>query len=82
MGLITDLLRPIGDRTKPLRLLLIDSWYSTFRGVILLVRLFDGTVRAGDHIRSFVTGIKYIVGEVGIMVGQNSDSGTPRSACS
>ena len=48
-------------------MLLIDSWYSTFRGVILLVRLFDGKVKAGDHVRSFVTGIKYIVGEVGIM---------------
>jgi len=48
-------------------MLLIDSWYSTFRGVILLVRLFDGTIKAGDHITSFATGLKYHVGEVGIM---------------
>ena len=48
-------------------MLLVDSWYSTFRGVILLVRIFDGSVKAGDHLRSLVTGIKYIVGEVGIM---------------
>ena len=48
-------------------MLLVDSWYSTFRGVILLVRIFDGTIRAGDHVRSYATGIKYIVGEVGIM---------------
>jgi len=48
-------------------MLLIDSWYSTFRGVVLLVRLFDGTIKAGDHVVSFATGIKYIVGEVGIM---------------
>ena len=45
----------------------MDSWYSTYRGVILLVRIFDGTVRAGDRITSFATGLKYIVGEVGIM---------------
>lgn len=48
-------------------MLLVDSWYSTYRGVILLVRLFDGTVKAGDQLTSFATGLKYTVGEVGIM---------------
>ena len=48
-------------------MLLVDSWYSTFRGVILLVRLFDGTIKAGDQVVSFATGLKYHVGEVGIM---------------
>ena len=48
-------------------MLLVDSWYSTFRGVILLVRLFDGTIKAGDHVVSFATGLKYHVGQVGIM---------------
>ncbi|KAL6721213.1 Translation factor guf1 mitochondrial [Lecanora helva] len=58
---------PVGNHLQPLRMLLIDSWYSTFRGVILLVRLFDGTVKAGDQVVSFATGLKYHVGEVGIM---------------
>ena len=58
---------PVGDFNKPLRLFLVDSWYSTYKGVILLVRIFDGTVKAGDHIVSFATSIKYTVGEVGIM---------------
>ena len=58
---------PVGDPSKPLRMLLVDSWYSNYRGVILLVRLFDGIVKPGDHVISFATGIKYIVGEVGIM---------------
>lgn len=48
-------------------MLLIDSWYSTFRGVILLVRLFDGAIKPGDYVVSFATGLKYHVGEVGIM---------------
>ena len=48
-------------------MLLVDSWYSSYRGVVLLVCLFDGTIRAGDQVVSFATGIKYIVGEVGIM---------------
>jgi len=57
---------PVGDANKPLRMLLVDSWYDTFRGVVLLVRLFDGSVRAGDQLVSFATGNKYTVGEVGI----------------
>ena len=66
-AVIDQIPAPTGDHSKPLRMLLIDSWYSTFRGVVLLVRLFDGTVKSGDHVVSFATGLKYIVGEVGIM---------------
>ena len=58
---------PVGDLKKPLRMLLVDSWYDVYKGVILLVRIFDGQVRPGDTIRSLVTKLKYIVGEVGIM---------------
>lgn len=58
---------PVGDHLKPLRLLLVDSWYSNYKGVILLVRIFDGQIKAGDHLTSFATGLRYIVGEVGIM---------------
>lgn len=57
---------PVGEDSKPLRLLLVDSWYDTFRGVVLLVRLFDGTIRAGDQVISLASGKKYTVGEVGI----------------
>jgi len=45
----------------------VDSWYHTYKGVILLVRIFDGQIKAGDQIVSFATGLKYFVGEVGIM---------------
>lgn len=48
-------------------MLLVDSWYSTYKGVILLVRIFDGQVSAGDQVFSFATGFRYIIGEVGIM---------------
>lgn len=58
---------PEGDRNKPLRFLLVDSWYDNYKGVIILVRIFDGEVRAGNTVVSFATGKKYIVGEVGIM---------------
>lgn len=58
---------PVGESDGPLKLLLVDSWYDTYRGVILLVRIFDGEIRAGDQIRSLATNLKFIVGEVGIM---------------
>ncbi|KAK3991460.1 hypothetical protein QBC44DRAFT_341047 [Cladorrhinum sp. PSN332] len=57
---------PEGDINKPLRMLLVDSWYDTFKGVVLLVRVFDGQVKAGDKLVSFATGNEYSVGEVGI----------------
>jgi elongation factor 4 len=57
---------PTGDMDAPLRMLLVDSWYDTFKGVVLLVRVFDGKVAAGDSLVSLATGNKYTVGEVGI----------------
>ncbi|KAM0714786.1 hypothetical protein Q7P37_009250 [Cladosporium fusiforme] len=58
---------PITDDGAPLKLLLVDSWYDNYKGVILLVRIFDGSIKAGDKVVSFATGIQYTVGEVGIM---------------
>jgi elongation factor 4 len=57
---------PVGDASKPVRMLLVDSWYDTFKGVVLLVRVFDGEVRAGQRLVSLGTGHEYSVGEVGI----------------
>ncbi|KAJ4185276.1 Translation factor guf1 mitochondrial [Fusarium falciforme] len=57
---------PVGDENKPLKMLLVDSWYDNFRGVVLLVRLFDGTIKTGDNVISLGTGMKYTVGQVGI----------------
>lgn len=57
---------PTGDEARPLKLLLVDSWYDNFRGVVLLVRVFDGAVRAGDAVVSLGTGMHYTVGQVGI----------------
>lgn len=57
---------PIGDEKQPLKFLLVDSWYDNFRGVVLLVRVFDGLVRAGDSVVSLGTGMKYTIGQVGI----------------
>jgi translation factor GUF1, mitochondrial len=66
---------PVGDQTKPLKMLLVDSWYDNFRGVVLLVRVFDGLIKAGDNVVSLGTGMKYTVGQVGIQY----PDGTPQN---
>jgi elongation factor 4 len=58
---------PTTDEKAPLKMLLVDSWYDNYKGVVLLVRIFDGTIKPGDKVISFATGITYTVGEVGIM---------------
>jgi translation elongation factor EF-4 len=65
-AVVKNIPAPAGDENKPLKMMLVDSWYDTFKGVVLLVRLFDGTIRAGDNVVSLGTGMKYCVGQVGI----------------
>ncbi|KAH8887872.1 GTP-binding protein GUF1 [Thozetella sp. PMI_491] len=65
-AVIDHIAAPTGSIEKPLRMLLVDSWYDTFKGVVLLVRVFDGQVKSGDQLVSFATGNKYTVGQVGI----------------
>ncbi|PNS18090.1 Translation factor GUF1, mitochondrial [Sphaceloma murrayae] len=66
-AIIDQVPAPVGDSKAPLKLLLVDSWYDNYRGVVLLVRIFEGQIKSGDQIVSFATGLKYHVGEVGIM---------------
>ncbi|OLL23847.1 Translation factor GUF1, mitochondrial [Neolecta irregularis DAH-3] len=58
---------PTGSVDENFKCLLIDSWYDNYKGVILLVRVFGGTVQRGDRISSVHTGHKYEVSEVGLM---------------
>ena len=57
---------PAGDRGKPLKALLIDSWYDAYLGVIVLVRVIDGVLRKGQRIKLMRTGGSYQVERVGI----------------
>ncbi len=56
---------PKGDPDAPLKALIFDSWYDTYLGVIVLVRLIDGRVRPGDEIRFMQTDKSYEVQSVG-----------------
>ena len=57
---------PKGDAKGPLKALLVDSWYDAYLGVVVLVRIFDGTLTKGQRIRLMLTGGSYQVDRVGI----------------
>lgn len=57
---------PSGDLNSPLKALVFDSIYEAYRGVIVTVRVVDGTINVGDKIRFMATGAQYEVTEVGI----------------
>ncbi len=62
---ITHLPPPKGDPDAPLQALLVDSWYDAYLGVITLMRVRNGTLRAGQKIRMMATGATYEIDRVG-----------------
>ncbi|MDE6550268.1 MAG: translation elongation factor 4 [Clostridia bacterium] len=56
---------PSGDIDKPLKALVFDSYYDSYKGAVSIVRIFDGTVSAGDRIMMMSTGMQFDVTEVG-----------------
>ena len=57
---------PVGDPTGPLKALIIDSWFDNYVGVVMLVRVVDGTLKPKDKIRLMATGAVHLCEEVGV----------------
>ena len=65
-AVIRELPPPSGDQEKPLKALLIDSWYDSYLGVVILTRIFEGQLRIGMKFRLMSSGVTYTVDRVGI----------------
>lgn len=65
--IVTDVPAPKGDPAAPLKALIFDSYYDSYKGVIIYVRVKDGTVKVGDTIHLMATGAEFTVTETGYM---------------
>ncbi len=64
--IVKDVPAPKGDENKPFKALIFDSYYDSYRGVVILVRVFDGSINIGDKIYLMAAKKEYQVTEVGI----------------
>ena len=64
--LIKQVPSPNGNNDAPLRALLIDSWYDTYLGVMVLVRIVDGVIKKGTKIKLLLSGSEYQIDKVGV----------------
>jgi len=65
-AIVTRLPAPTGDATAPLKAMLVDSWYDTYLGVIILVRIKDGTLTRGMKVRMMSNGTTQNVDQLGV----------------
>ena len=65
-ALVHRLPPPTGDATKPLKALLVDSWYDQYLGVVILVRVRDGRLKRGMKVRMMAQGSAHVVEQVGV----------------
>ena len=66
---------PKGDINAPLKALLVDSWYDTYLGVVVLIRVIDGTIRKGQRIRMMNANATYELDRVGVFTPKLVDIG-------
>jgi GTP-binding protein LepA len=84
-AIVAKLPAPEGDPDDTLKAMLVDSWYDTYLGVMVLVRVIDGSLKKGQKIKMMGTGAAYDVDRVGVMTPkflQVDELGPARSASS
>ncbi len=65
---------PDGDENAPARALLVDSWYDSYLGVVILVRVVDGQLARGQKIRFMATGAEYVIEKIGCFTPKMIDT--------
>jgi len=74
-AIVTRLPPPKGDPDAPLKALLVDSWYDAYLGVVVLLRIVDGTLRTKDKLRFLSTGASYDADRVGYFTPKHITTG-------
>ncbi|RKF47452.1 translation elongation factor 4 [Paraburkholderia fungorum] len=72
-ALIAKVPPPKGDTEAPLQALIIDSWFDNYVGVVMLVRIVNGTLRPKDKIRMMATGAQYPVEHIGVFTPKSKN---------
>ncbi|WP_027804085.1 translation elongation factor 4 [Paraburkholderia dilworthii] len=72
-ALIAKVPSPKGDPEAPLQALIIDSWFDNYVGVVMLVRIVNGTLRPKDKIRMMATGAQYPVEHIGVFTPKSKN---------
>ncbi|MGB8815595.1 MAG: translation elongation factor 4, partial [Paracoccaceae bacterium] len=72
-AIVTRLPAPKGDRDAPLKAMLVDSWYDSYLGVVVMVRIMDGVMKKGDRIRMMQTNAVYGIDTLAVLKPQMVD---------
>jgi GTP-binding protein LepA len=72
-AIVTRLPAPKGDAAAPLKALLVDAWYDPYLGVVVLVRVFEGTLKAGMQVRMMQRAATYKIDKIGVFTPKATD---------
>ncbi len=72
--IVNKLPSPRGDENAPSRALLVDSWYDSYLGVVILVRVVDGRLVRGQKIKFMATGAEYVIEKIGYFTPKMVDA--------
>jgi GTP-binding protein LepA len=72
-AIVTRLPPPKGDRSAPLKAMLVDSWYDAYLGVVVLVRVIDGVMKKGQRIKMMGTDAVYDIDKIGVFTPKMRD---------
>ena len=71
-AIVTRLPAPKGDADAPLKALLVDAWYDAYLGVVVLVRIFDGSLKVGQKVKMMQAGAEYQIDRLGVFLPKNT----------
>ncbi len=74
-SIVKDLPMPEGDQNSKLKSLLVDSWYDSYLGVVILVRILDGKIKKGMKVKLMSTNQEYDIEKVGVFTPKAKDVG-------